>query len=117
MGFLEDCHRKQAEKIAALDPKPGQWAQLDSWFGDVWGEIISVYNDPESRFGGAMVLAQRPDHPRGEYTFFHYIRRVAAELPEDARIIHHAGGAVERRGWAAGRDIEVKVTGWPDTTT
>lgn len=117
MGYLEECHRRQAKKIAALDPKPGQWAQLDTWFGDVWGEIITVFQpNPDDRFGGSMVLAQREDHPGGEYTFFHYIRDVKPELPESARIIHHAGGRVERRGWAAGKGIEFEVDEWPDTT-
>lgn len=92
-SYLDECHRKQSEKIAKLDPKPGQWAQLVTWFGDVWGEIITIF-PPSEGHRGSLVLAQREDHPRGEYTWFYEIRDVKPELPESARIIHYADGRV-----------------------
>jgi hypothetical protein len=104
--FLDECHARQAKKIATLNPQVGHWGQLGSWFGDVWGEIIAVF-PPSGSSQGAMVLAQRPAHPGGEYACFYELRDVKAELPESARIIHHADGRVERRGWAACMEIEI----------
>jgi len=84
MSYLRDCNRRQAAKVAALDPQPGQWAQLSDWFDDVWGRIEAVW-PPANGSEGALSLWQ--GRGRAEHTFFYQIRTVSAELPPNARII------------------------------
>jgi hypothetical protein len=85
---------KQTAFIEKLNPKPGQFAQLSDWYGDVWGEIEQVFDN---------ALTMHTGRGRAEYTFFKDLRRVVATIPEGkARIVHTDDGTY---GGRKGRPI------------
>ena len=45
MDWLTNCERESVKRLIETYPvvMPGMFVQLDTWFGDVWAEIVSAY--------------------------------------------------------------------------
>lgn len=79
-----DLNASRAAEVRAMRPFPGCFVQLTTWYGDIWGEVLKVFDDG---LQAALILCASSDRAP-EYTFFYNLRpKVEAVPPPDARIV------------------------------
>jgi hypothetical protein len=86
MGWLEDRHKENADRIKAIGVKAGNFIQLITQFGDVWSEVAEVRDNYCLIYKGkgkySDEIAEKLD-----WVFFYNIRFVVNKLPETAGIV------------------------------
>lgn len=88
--------REQAAKIADIGIEVGDFINLDTWFGDIWAEVLSVYNAEEpSRSSVTYILYSKNRMMRGKVSAtFGDIRKVlkAADREKTIGTFHASNG-------------------------
>lgn len=94
IDYLEGLKRERRDAVRAIGIKPGDFINILSWFGDVWSQVESVY-DNEERYGSVTHYRNSGRH-QTEILYFDNIRKVhRANDPWDwreVRIIHLPDG-------------------------
>jgi hypothetical protein len=88
--WLADRNRERTEEVRKMKPKKGQFVQLDTWFGDVWAEIESVFGS-DSGNDWLIVWTHRNCDIRGgkctDWEIFYHVRKISKTIPQGCHIL------------------------------
>lgn len=76
MGWLEDREKENADRINAKNPQVGDFVNLNTWFGDIWAEVLMVFPPSDGGGRGSMVIAYHRDRNTTEYIFYYMVRKI-----------------------------------------
>jgi len=87
--YLTSRAKENDAEIRKSSPAKGMWVNMKGEFGDVWHEIVKVY-EPSDYYASAYIYTRvdsKSAENKIESVYYHKIRKISETLPSNARIV------------------------------